>query len=152
MPVRVDEDGSVRASEWSGHYWWLELDAQIAKLKERAERWPSREKTRDLANLERRKAEMEALRRAWMRSVVERGDGSPRFVVLLQMDELSHAGLSFDCLNPEDFLPVHEKYPDFVPGAGGIAPLSEERPAAEASLRLEHDPDEGISKAQARGQ
>lgn len=152
MPVRVEDDGSVRLSEWGGHYWWLELDKEIARLEERAERWPSREKTRDLAKLRLRKAEMEALRKAWMRSVVERGDGSPRFTVLLQMDELSHAGLSFDCLNPDDFLQVHEKYPEFVPGAGGIAPPNGEQVAAEAPLRLEHGPGEGIDRTQARGQ
>lgn len=152
MPVRYETDDSVRESEWSGHFWWQELDRLIAKAEEKAERWPSREKTREIANLHRKKAEMEALRKAWMRSVVERGDGSPLFTVLLQMDELSHAGLGFDCLLPEDFHYVHAKYPEFVPGAGGIAPPNDERAAAESSSLFEQGPGEDIDRTQARGQ
>lgn len=152
MPVRVEEGGSVRLSEWSGNYFCQEIDRLIARLEARSERWPTREKTRELANLQRRKAEMEALRRAWMRSVVERGDGSPLFTVLLQMDELSHAGLGFDCLNPDDFLSVHSKYPEFVPGAGGIAALNGVQVEAEASPRLEQGPGEGIDRAHGSGQ
>ena len=119
MPVRVDEDGSVRESEWSGDFFWHELDRLIGQLERRAAKFPSREKTLELANLKHRKAQMDALRRAWMRGVVE-GAKTPMHVVLLQMDELSHAGLGFDCLNPEDFHYVHEKFPEFVPGPKGL--------------------------------
>ena len=43
---------------------------------------------RHLANLKHRKAQMDALRRAWMRGVIE-GAKSPMHVVALQMDELA---------------------------------------------------------------
>lgn len=136
MPVRVEEDGSVRETEWGGHYWWRELETKIAELEQKADRFPSREKTRELANLHLRRAEMEALRKAWMRSVVE-GDRSSLSLVLLQMDELSHAGLSFDCLLPEDFSYIHMKYPKFVPGPRGLG--IDQQAAVVVPLRLEQD-------------
>lgn len=109
----------MRESEWHGHFLLQELGRQIERLEEKNERFPSREKSLELANLGRNKALMEALQRAWKRSVVE-GHESPLHMVLLQMDELSHAGLSFDCLNPEDFQHVHRKFPEFVPGPRGL--------------------------------
>jgi hypothetical protein len=120
MPVRHEfEDDSVRMSEWSGNFGLQVIDQDIAALEGRSVKFPSREKARELANLKRNKSLMEALKRAWMRSVVE-GAKSPMHVVLLQIDELSHAGLPLDCLNPEDFHYVHEKFPEFVPGPSGL--------------------------------
>lgn len=118
--MRVNDDESVSASEWGGHFYWQKLDEKIAELEAKASRFlPSRERSRELAHLKTAKAEMEALRKAWMRSVVEECS-TPLHVVLLQMDELAHAGLSFDCLLPEDFTFVHSKFPDFVPGPRGV--------------------------------
>lgn len=109
----------MRATEWGGHFGLSVLERDIAALEERASRYPSREKRLELANLKHNRALMEALRRAWMRGVVE-GAKSPMHVVLLQIDELTHAGLPLDCLNPEDFHYVHEKFPEFVPGPSGL--------------------------------
>ena len=120
VPIRYDVlDDSVSLSQWSGTFGLQVIDQDIIALEGRTAKFPSREKARELANLKRNKAVMEALKRAWMRSVVE-GAKSSMHVVLLQIDELSHAGLPLDCLNPEDFHYVHEKFPEFVPGPSGL--------------------------------
>lgn len=99
------------------------LEQQVARLEEKDKsfRIPSRERTRELANLKHNLALMEALKRAWMRYEVEHeGRESPLHMVLLQMDELAHAGLGFDCLNTDDFPHIHRKFPEFVPGPRGL--------------------------------
>lgn len=73
------------------------------------------EEAKELRELEHARQELLALGRArvW---ADKQGEIRPLEVVKRQADELVNAGLSLRCLNEEDLLMIHKRWPDWKPG------------------------------------